>query len=564
VSTSLLDWLESPLSSRGVRFANDDGGWDLSTYEQLARGVHNIAALLQERGLERGDVVSIVVPTGPSFATAFFGTLMAGGTPSPLVPPGFFDKPDQYVSHTASLLATASKIVLTDDTLLEIVSRAHDAAHLMGQPLVIRDADTSVTAERQPRSELALLQFTSGSSGPPRGVRITWENLETNIEMIRTWIGWEPTDAGAHWLPLYHDMGLIGCFLTPIVNQRDLWIMRPDQFVREPVRWLERFGCGAAAFTAGPNFCFAYAAKKLQPEQVEGMDFSNWRAAIVGAERLDPGALGKFAAMLEPHGFRRDVFLPAYGLAEATLAVSISGVNRAPRVVRPNWASIGFGQPVAMSSETQLGDEQIGDGAGWLMGCGQPLPGVRVIVANEEGRALGDGTLGELTVEGSTVASGYAGDAESSSTSLSNGVLRSGDAGFTLAGEVFVTGRIGDALKVRGRTLYAEDLESKLFAIDGVPKGRCVVIPGMAEGSESVAVIVEAPPGAWVQEVQRLLERETHAANVTILTGPRGTIQRTSSGKPRRRVLWRALVDGNLVLKLVADSSGDESGPGSG
>jgi acyl-CoA synthetase (AMP-forming)/AMP-acid ligase II len=557
VNTGLLDWLENPLTSRGVRFANDDGGWDLSTYAQLAQGAQGVATLLHERGLQRGDVVSIIVPTGPSFATAFFGTLLAGGTPSPLVPPGFFDEPDQYVSHTASLLATASKIVLTDDSLLEIVTRAHTAAQLPGQPLAIGDAEAPAPDESRPRSDLALLQFTSGSSGPPRGVRVTWENLEANIEMIRTWIGWGPDDAGAHWLPLYHDMGLIGCFLTPLVNQRDLWIMRPEQFVREPVRWLERFGCGAAAFTAGPNFCFAYAAKKLNPEQIQGMDFSNWRAAIVGAERLDPAALATFAAMLEPYGFRRDVFLPAYGLAEATLAVSINGANRVPRVIQPDWDTIDFAKPVSVSGDARLGEKPIGDGAGWLVGCGQPLPGVRVMVGDEYGRALPDRTLGELIVEGPTVASGYAGTAASSSTRLSHGVLHSGDAGFTLDGEVFVTGRIGDALKVRGRTLYAEDLESKLFAIDQVPTGRCVVVPGMAEGSESVAVIVEAPPGAWVEEVWRVLGRETHAAHVTIYTAPRGTLQRTSSGKPRRRVIWRALVSGALQLQELDAAPSD-------
>jgi fatty-acyl-CoA synthase len=549
VRTGLLDWLDQPDARRGVRFANDDGGWDLSTYEDLARGARSVAALLQEHGLRRGGVVSIVVPTGPSFATAFFGTLLAGGTPSPLVPPTVFDKADSYVRHTAGLLATATEIVLTDDSLREVVTRAHDAAAMEGEPLAIARAELSRTLERRPPSYLALLQFTSGSSGSPRGVQVTWENLEANIAMIRDWISWGPDDAGAHWLPLYHDMGLIGCFLTPVVNQRDMWIMRPEQFVAEPLRWVERFGCGAAAFTAGPNFCFAYAAKRLRPDQLEGMDFSNWRAAIVGAERLDPGALGKFAAMLEPHGFRREVFLPAYGLAEATLAVSIQGRNRVPRVVRPDWAQVGFGQQVAVTKEAQLGDDHVGDGAGWLVGCGQALPGVRVSVGDEDGRPLGDGILGELTVEGSIVASGYAGGAESTSTSIADGVLCTGDAGFTLDGEVFVTGRIGDALKVRGVTLYAEDLESKLCAIDGVPKGRCVVVPGLGEGVDGVVVIVEAEPGDWVQEATRLLKRETNGATVSILIGPPRAIQRTSSGKPRRRVIWRALVDGELDLQ---------------
>jgi fatty-acyl-CoA synthase len=548
----LLNWLDAPNGAKGSRFANDEGGWDFTSFIELARGAYGVSNLLRERGLSRGGIVSIVVPSGTSFATAFFGTLIAGGTPSPLVPPTVFDDSERYISHTAALLATATEIVLTDNSLREIVARAHHAAALPGEPLCVENAEPADDAPRMPHSDLALLQFTSGSSGRPRGVRVTWENLEANIEMIVKWIAWGPEETGTAWLPLYHDMGLIGCFLTPILYQRDLWFMRPEQFVANPLRWVERFGRAGHSFTAGPNFCFAYAAKRLKPDQLEGMDFSNWRAAIVGAERLDPAALARFAALLEPYGFRREVFLPAYGLAEATLAVSVCAADRVPRVVRPNWETIRFGQEVEVSAESQLGDDDIGNGSGWLVGCGRPLPGVNVGVYDEHGHPLGDGVLGELTVQGATIAAGYAGGAGSTSTSFEDAVLRTGDAGFTLDGEVFVTGRIGDALKVRGVTLYAEDLEARLGAIDGIPKGRCIAIPGQHSDGESVTVIVEAQPGRWVEQATALLKRETNGAGVVILVGPPGTIQRTSSGKPRRRVVWRALVDGELQLEPAA------------
>lgn len=549
MSVGLLDWLDRPDPHRGVRFADDDGGWDLATYEDLADGALRVAELLQARGMKRGDVVAIIVPTGPSFAAAFFGTLAAGGTPSPLVPPSMFDEAERYVAHNAALLADAATMVLTDEDLLPIVTRAHTAAGLPGDPLTTPVGDSCPTVARGRCSDMALLQFTSGSSGKPRGVQVTWENLEANIQEIRDWIGWGPEDAGAHWLPLYHDMGLIGCFLTPIVNQRDLWIMRPDQFVREPMRWLERFGSGGAAFTAGPNFCFAYAARHLRKEELEGMDFSGWRAAIVGAERLDPAALGKFANTLAPFGFRREVFLPAYGLAEATLAVSIQRPTTVARVVRPKWSEMAFGRPVEIEEQVPLGDDSVGDGSGRLVGCGEPLPGVELTVVDEDGNDLGEGSLGEFAVRGPTVAAGYAGDAKSISTRLGDGLLRTGDAGFVLDREVFVTGRLGDSLKLRGVTLYAEDIEAKLTGIDGVPKGRCVVVPGLAEGVDSIAVIVEATAGEWLTEARRLLARETGGAKSTIFLAPPGAIERTSSGKPRRRVIWRALIDGELMLE---------------
>jgi fatty-acyl-CoA synthase len=554
--TGLLDWLDSPDSVRGVRFANDDGGWDFIGFDELASGAHAAAAQLQARDLRRGGVVSIIVPTGPAFAMAFFGALLAGGTPSPLVPPFVFNEADTYVQNTAQLLATAGDVVVTDNALLSVVARAQRTAGISGEPVVVGQIDRGAASSQQrPHSDLALLQFTSGSSGRPRGVRVTWENLEANIEMIRSWIDWGPDDAGAHWLPLYHDMGLIGCFLTPVINQRNLWIMRPDQFIREPLRWVERFGRGEAVFTAGPNFCFAYAAKHIKPEQLDGLDFSGWRSAIVGAERLNPGALARFASLLEPYGFRRETFLPAYGLAEATLAVSIHPPSDVPKVVRPDWSAIRFGAPVSIEEHALLGEGGVGDGAGWLVGCGRALEDLTVSVCDEDGCPLGDGILGELVVQGTTVASGYEGDADMGSTRIADGVLRTGDAGFTIDGEVFVVGRIGDALKVRGVTLYAEDLESKLCAIDGVPNGRCVVVPGLAHGVDSIAVVVEAAPGEWIERAMRVLERETNGARVSILTGPPGTIERTSSGKPRRRVIWRALIDGDLVVESVADSA---------
>jgi fatty-acyl-CoA synthase len=551
----LLDWLDDPETDRGIRFASDEGGWDYATYEELARGARGVASLLAERGLRRGGVVSIVAPTRPSFVTAFFGTLLAGGTPSPLVPPFYFASPDLYVRHTAELLETASEMVLTDDSLREIVSRAYAAAGLPGNPLIIEQAEALDTFERRPPSDLALLQFTSGSSGSPRGVQVTWDNLTANVEMIRGSIDWRADDIGAGWLPLYHDMGLIGCLVTPVAHQRDIWIMRPDHFVRDPMFWLERFGRYGATLTAAPNFCFAYAAKRLRPEQLEGMDFSAWRAAIIGAERLDPGTLGKFAALLEPYGFRRQVFLPAYGLAEATLAVSIQDPGKVPRVVRPSWTEIRFGQPVPLTGDTQLGDPQIGDGAGWLIGCGQPLPGVKVTVADETGRTLPDGMLGELTVKGSTVASGYAGGAESISTSLADGLLRTGDAGFIWDGELFVVGRLGDSIKIRGRTIYAEDIEAKLTALPSVPKGRTIVIPGWRRGEESVTVVTETDPGEWIEPAMQLLRSEIGMETpIRIVTGPVGTIPRTSSGKPRRRLLWQAVVDGTLEgVAVIAD-----------
>jgi fatty-acyl-CoA synthase len=552
MTVGMLEWLFEPKSDRGIRFATDDEReWDLWTYERLASATWSAAAQLIDAGVAPGDIVAIIVPTGPGFVAAFCATLAVGATPAPLVPPTLFESDTHYVTHTGMLIGAAAAIVVTEAGLVGLVRRASDAGGLQRPPLVLDLTAAPAGPIRRAPAALALLQFTSGSSGTPRGVRVTYRNLESNIAMIRDWIDWGPDDAGAHWLPLYHDMGLIGCFLTPLVHQRDLWILRPEQFVLAPKRWLDCFGRGPAVFTAGPNFCFAYAASRIDPASLVGSDFSHWKSAFVAAERLDPSALGKFTRMLEPYGFQPSVFLPAYGMAEATLAVTGVPPKRVPNVIELDWDSVAFGAPVVVTAETPLGSPEVGDGASCLIGCGAELPGVSVRILDGDGQPVPDGCLGEIDISGITVADGYHGQNSSSITAFNEGRVRTGDAGFIHRGELFVVGRLGDSIKVRGRTLYAEELEAKLAAINGVPRGRCVVLPAMGPVKGLVA-IVEREATDWVEPAARLLRREAgRDAEVRILTSSPGTILRTSSGKPRRRVMWRTLVDGALDTKVA-------------
>lgn len=559
MKVGMLDWLSEPSATHGIRFARDDGTWDMWSYERLAAAVHSAVAQLRAHGVNRLDVLGIVTATGPTFVAAYFATLAAGAVPAPLVPPTLFDEEDRYVAHCSTLVRSASASVVTEPALEQTVGRVCVQASCQRPPLVLDLEQRAGDAPRSAPSDLALLQFTSGSSGTPRGVRVSYDNLESNIAMIRDWIDWRPEDAGAHWLPLYHDMGLIGCLLTPAIFQRDLWIMRPEQFVRDPQRWLDCFGRRSAAFTAGPNFCFAYAAKRIDPEALHGSDFSRWRAAIVGAERLDPAALGGFVRLLEPHGFRPETFLPAYGLAEATLAVTGVAADRVPRVIRPRWDGLQMGSQVKVTESSLLGSTDIGGGDGWLVGCGQPLPDTAVRILDEQGAEMPEGRVGEIEVDGPTVAQGYLGEAPEAITRFDGTSVRTGDLGFLEEGEVFVLGRLGDALKVRGRTLFAEDLESKLAALPGVPAGRCVVVAGQDSSAHSLVAIIEAGAGGWVDSAARVLAREAgRDARVRIFSAVRGSILRTSSGKPRRRVIWQALVKDELNLTLLHSSDASE------
>jgi acyl-CoA synthetase (AMP-forming)/AMP-acid ligase II len=545
----LLDWLEEPRAGNGLRFAEDSDGWSFWDYPRLAAAVAFQASRIEALSSGPGGVVSIAAGSGPAFVVAFIGALAAGSTPSPLTPPAFGSEPRAYVEQAAAILRVAAPtLVLADETLLDAIAEAASLAGLPDRPQPLEIGESNRPRERARPAELALLQFTSGSSGRPRGVRVRWSNLEANIGMIRGWLGMGPDDSTASWLPLHHDMGLIGCLLTPIVNQSDVWVLRPEQFVARPLRWIECFGRRGATLTASPSFGFAYAARKLTPDALAGMDFSAWRAAIVGAERVDPATLARFAARLRPYGFDPSAFLPAYGLAEATLAVTGRRAGSAPRAIRPDWSATRPGERLPVVEEAQLADrERVGTGEGWLVGCGRPHRGVRVAIEGDGGRELPDEHFGEIVVEGQSVAAGYEQDAVGESTRFEAGRLRTGDAGVLLGGELFVVGRLGDAVSVRGQMVFAEDLEARIVAIEGVRAGRCAVLAGSDASGGRIVALVEAEPGPWVEEVVAILRaRVGPGASVEVIAGPQGTIERTSSGKPRRRVMWRALHDGGL------------------
>jgi len=555
VGSGLLGWLEDPDTNRGIHFAEDAGGWSFRSYADLANSVAEAAGRLQDAGLRSGGVVCIALPSGPEFVAAFFGALIAGGTPAPVAPPLIFRSAEEYVSQLARQLQAASPcLVVSDADLLPVVVGAAEAAGLDCPYLALLLAGERCDLPARPPAELALLQFTAGSSGSPQGVRISWRNLETHLAALRQWVRWRQDDSVASWLPLYHDMGLIGMFLCSVVHRARLWLLRPEHFLRSPVSWLACLGRFGATMTASPSFGYAYTAKKVTSAELEGMDFSHWRAAAVGAERVDPAALDRFARLVAPNGFRREAFLPGYGLAEATLALTGSRLGELPLLVAVDRASLRFGDPVRVLERGCL-DPAAGRGRGdWLVGCGRPLPGIRLWIVDANGAPLGEGRLGEIVAAGPWVAGGYQGVQAGALTRFARGRLYTGDAGFLLDGELFVLGRMGDSTKVRGRSLYAEDVEARLAAIPGVPAGRVVVVFGRFDGLDTVAAVVEREPGAWVEPAARRLRSQTgRSARVLILEVPRYAIPRTSSGKPRRRLLGQELMQGTLPATTLLD-----------
>jgi acyl-CoA synthetase (AMP-forming)/AMP-acid ligase II len=295
-------------------------------------------------------------------------------------------------------------------------------------------------------------------------------------------------------------MGLVGCLLAPVVTGTDLWLMTPAEFVRHPLAYLRCFGEHGACLTAMPTFGLEHILRRVRPQALAGLDFSHWRAVIAGAERIAAPTLRRFAELCGPQGFSPTALLPAYGLAEATLAVS--GLP-----LRTGWRS-----------------EARSDGT--VVGCGPALPGTAITIVDDRGRPVPDGVEGEIVVRGESVASG--------------GVLATGDAGFLKDGQLYVLGRMGDSLKIRGKTLFAEDVDAAVLSACGAAPNRLASLLGMVGQQPTVVILMERPEPGWAEAASAAARVLAENARIEVVAVPVGGIDRTSSGKPRRRPLWHA------------------------
>ncbi|WP_340379380.1 AMP-binding protein [Streptomyces sp. SS7] len=544
---TVLDWLDSPAPERGIHY-HRNGDWHLRDYAGIAAATRSTAAFLHANGVTKG-VVSLLIEEPETFVPAFLGVMYAGATPSPIASPVTFGGHEAFTEHAAAVLGAAEPAaVLTDAALAPLAATACAKAGT-GTPLVLPDPAELPAADALARrtADLALLQFTSGSSGTPKGVRVTGENLTANVRAIHGWLGVSSEDSCSSWLPLYHDMGLIGTFLGSVVAQIDLWLMSPVDFIRSPARWLDCHGRHGVTITTAPNFGYGYATSRVREEELAGTDFSAWRVAMSGAERVDARVVADFTAKLAPYGFDSRALTPCYGMAETTLAVTGVRPGTGARIVR-TAGPLATGAPVTVTDTGVLGVDRPEDPARWIAACGTPVPETAVDVVDEDGAPLPEGTFGEIRVRGTSVADGYQSPDPAASAPFGADGLRTGDAGFLHDGELYVVGRIGDSLKVRGRKVHAEDVEAALVSLPGVPPGRCAVALGTLDGRGGAVVVVEAPGEEWLEAVTGVLRSALDTTvEVTVVRARRGTIPRTSSGKPRRRLLWRQAAEGTLA-----------------
>ena len=521
-----------------------------------------VAANLKQRKISSGQTVGIMLPTCAEFFFVFAGVMLAGAIPVPIYPPFRADRIEEYAERQGAILRNAEAQLLVTFRSAESVAKLLEpqvkslegvvtAAHLASAAKRALPPSTEMRplsgSEHRARAEdIAFLQYTSGSTGSPRGVVLTHANLLANIRSMKEAVNIQADDVAVSWLPLYHDMGLIGAWFVPLSTCIPLVSLSPLAFLTRPERWLRAISIHRGTLSPAPNFAYELCVRKIHDSQLQNLDLSSWRAALNGAEPVRPETIKGFAEKFAPCGFRREALLPVYGLAEATLGVAAPHMGagaRVDRILRRGFQTDHKATPAAAGVENTLE----------FVSAGKPLPRVEVRIADEHGNELPERVEGRLHFRGPSATSGYYRNPDATRELITaDGWLDSGDLAYLAKGEVYITGRAKDLIIKGGRNVYPQEIEEIAGSVTGVRTG-CVAafgVPDAASGTERLVVVAEvrdASEGKRIagQITAQVSERIGFPPDAVEIL-PVHAIPKTSSGKLRRSEARRLYLEGKL------------------
>jgi fatty-acyl-CoA synthase len=500
-------------------------------WAEVRSRARRMAAALLARGVVAGDRVAMVLPTGRDFLDAFFGAWLAGAVPVPLYPPVRLGRMDEYALSTARMVSlSGAKVVLTDRRVRLLLGRALEAVALpLGAPTVAELMSQPGEDERAVSPEtLGLIQFSSGSTVEPKPVALTHRNLVSQCAALKQLMP-QPeggTDTGVSWLPLYHDMGLIGCLLAAVYWPGSLVLLPPEAFLARPALWLRAISKYRATTSPAPNFAYGLCLKRIRDEDLQGVDLASWRYALNGAEPVSSVLMERFSSRFATYGFRREALMPVYGLSEASLAVTFS-------------APVGDKRVLGVDARTLAVERRVVPGERALVSVGAPVPGCEVEVRDEHAQVVDAGHVGRVFVRGASVMHSYAGQPEATAQVLQDGWLDTGDLGFINEGELFVCGRAKDLIIIRGANHAPQEFEDCLEGLAGLRAGCAVAVGTVLAGEQDESLVVlaevagEAVPDLADRVASAIVGRTGVRPRVVELLAP-GTLPRTSSGKLRR------------------------------
>lgn len=552
----VLDWhVRAHPHRRHLTLADATGETDDLTYAALAAGATAVAAGLQAHELQPGHTVALMLPTCRDFFTSFYGILLAGGIPVPLYPPQRPSQLEDHLRRQAGILHNArTPLLITGPEVQPLARLLRAQVTALRQVLTPLDLATAATAVRPAlqAQDIALLQYTSGSTGTPKGVILTHAHLLANIRAMGQAAGATAADVFVSWLPLYHDMGLIGAWLGSLYYAQLLVLMSPLTFLARPERWLWAIHTHRGTISGAPNFAYERCVRTINDRALVGLDLSSWRLAFNGAEPVSPEIVTRFSARFARYGFRPAAMTPVYGLAEAALGLAFPPRGRGPRIDRIQrelFTRTGQAIPAAADDPHAVA----------VVSCGPPLPGYQLRVVDATGSEVAERQEGRLEFQGPSATSGYVHNPEETRRLFHGAWLDSGDLAYIADGEVFLTGRVKDLIIRAGRNVYPQELEEAIGAIAGIRKG-CVAVSGSPDPvSRTERLVVLAETRAHDPVVLETLRHQITAVAIDLLGSPPDevvlapphSVLKTSSGKIRRAATRNAYASGKIGARPV-------------
>jgi fatty-acyl-CoA synthase len=527
-----------------------DGIETRRSFADLRLASLGVARALREAGLRPGDLATLVIPDAEQFLTTLCGASLAGIIPASLYPPVAASNLSAYHEGTARIIRLAgARAVITTSALRQQFDDMRASCPSI-ELVLSREALDAPPLEPDHTAlldDIALVQFTSGSTAVPKGVVLTHRSLSANIDAINgpAGLGSSTTDSALSWLPLYHDMGLIGMALGPLYCGRPAVLLTPQAFVKRPAEWLRAISRHRATVSFAPNFAYALCVRRVKDRDLEGLDLSCWRVAGCGGEPIHAPTLAAFAEKFAPIGFRETSFLPSYGLAEHVVAATFAPRGRRPRVEQMPADDLTLPRPAAPNNGTA-------GSAAMLVSCGRPFPGHRLRIVDQHGRELPARRVGEITLAGPSVMLGYYKQDALTAATLRNGWLYTGDLGYVSDGELFVCGRVKDIIIVNGRKYHPQDLEWGVEDLAGVRRGRIVAFGAAHHGGPDRVVIVAEPNGTVASDllsdaIRRRIGDLCGLSVDEVVLVRNGTVARTTSGKVQRAAIKARYERGEFI-----------------
>ena len=534
---------------RGFRFRGLDGEEHYHSFSALENEANRRAALLAGLGLRKGDRVALVIADPREFVLTFLGAQMAGIVAVPIYPRAGFKAKNSYVDTVSHIVRASEARMLvtldaTKDIVAEVLQRGTPLERVVVLEELLRERPGAAPSPNLGPDDLAFLQFTSGSTSMPKGVMVTHGNLVANSRAFLGPYGLDrrDEDLAIAWLPLYHDMGLIGFVLGTLVCDIQVLLIPTEAFARRPSVWMESMSRYGGTITFAPNFAFGLAVKRTRDKDLDGLDLSKIRIAGCGAEPINAQVMRSFIDRFAPAGFDPKALLPCYGMAESTLAITFHDHDKPIVVDRVDAAALKAGRAEPAREGAPVVE---------IVSCGHSFPNHEVKISDEAGAVLPERQVGEILLRGPSVTSGYFGNAEATADAFRDGWLRTGDLGYVAGGQLHICGRIKDLIIVRGANYHPQDIEWAVAEVPGVRRDNVVAFSVTRDGEERLAIAAEcnSTDAAELRKAITAKVNEVCGLNVEEVAMVRvGSLPKTSSGKAQRRRTKQLFEDGQLEV----------------